>query len=192
VDPKAAVEALRRRYEDTIAQARGKQTSQHVHAAEAAAARGDFGEAARMYRLAFEHTSDPNLRAVLVQTETKAKEQQHAAAIARAREAEEKQEFGEAGANWARAFDQVPTAEMAHRAALCFRRAGVDPRRAAKYGEEAVKLDPNKASYRVNLAHAYIDAGLTLRARGEIDRAHALEPQSPQVKEALARLKAMR
>ncbi len=187
VDPKAAVDALRRRYEESVAHVRGKQHAGNVQAAEAASARGDFAEAARLYRAATQHSSDPGLRAVLVQTETKAKEQNHAAAIARAKEAEGKQDYTDAGANWARAFDLVPSAETAHRASLCFRRAGVDPRRAAKYGEEAVKLDPNKASYRVTLALIYADAGLVLRARGEIERAQALEPQNPLVKGGLAR-----
>lgn len=158
VDPKAAVDALRRRYEESLAHTRSRQTAPSVPSVEAALA----------------------------------KEQLHATAIARAKEAEEKRDFADAGANWARAFDLVAAAEVAHRAALCFRRAGVEPRRAAHYGEEAVKLDPNKASYRVNLALLYADLGLLLRARGEIDRAQALDPQGAGLKEALARIKALK
>jgi curved DNA-binding protein CbpA len=192
VDPKAAVDALKRRYEETVAHARGATAVGAVHAAEAAAAKGDFAEAARFYRVATEQSSDPSLRAALVQTETKAREQQHGAAIARAKEAEQKQDYGDAGVSWARAFDISPAAETAHRASLCFRRAGADPRRAAKYGEEAVKLDGHKASYRVNLALVYCDLGLSLRARGEIERAQALDPGNAQVKEALSKIKAMK
>jgi curved DNA-binding protein CbpA len=159
VDPKMAVDALKRRYEESLAQARGKQTTTGtVSAAETAAAKAE----------------------------------QHTAAMARAKESEQKQEYGAAGVDWARAFDLMPAADVAHRASLCFRRSGGDPRRAAKYGEEAVKLDPNKASYRVNLALVYLDLGLGLRARGEIDRAHALEPQNAQVKEAMTRIRAMK
>ena len=55
-----------------------------------------------------------------------------------------------------------------------------------------MRLEPNKAAYRVTLALVYVDAGLALRARGEIDRAQALEPNNPQVKEALLRVKAMK
>ncbi|MGO8996531.1 MAG: DnaJ domain-containing protein [Polyangiaceae bacterium] len=192
VDPKAAVDALRRRYEDSVAHARGKQSQDLVHAAEEAVAKGDFSTALQLYRSATSHNSNPALKAVLAETETKAKMQLHATAQDRAREAEQKQDYGDAGANWARAFDLVPSAETAQRASLCFRRAGTDPRRAAKYGEEAVKLDPHKASYRVNLALVYCDLGMALRARGEIERAHAIEPQNPQVKEAFARVKAMK
>jgi tetratricopeptide (TPR) repeat protein len=189
VDPKAAVDALRRRYEESVAHARGRQAHLHVQAAEAAAAKGDFIEAARLYRVAQESSSDPSLRAVAAQTEVKAKEQMVSSSIAKAKEAEKRQEFAEAGAYWARAYDSAPQAEIANRAAMCFRRAGSDPRRAAKFGEEAVKADPSNVTYRVTLALVYADAGLLLRARGELERAQALDPKSPVVKEAAARLK---
>jgi tetratricopeptide (TPR) repeat protein len=152
VDPKAAVEALRRRYEESVI-ARSKTASSH--ALEDAAS----------------------------------KEKQHAAAVATAKESEQKQDYLGAAASWARAFELGPSAEIANRAALCFRRVGTDLHRAAKFGEEALKLEPNKAAYRVTLAMIYADAGLLLRARGELERAQALDPQSTVVKEALARLK---
>jgi curved DNA-binding protein CbpA len=156
VDPKAAVDSLRRRYEEQVARQQPKPAQ--PSAADQAAAK----EATRV------------------------------AEIAKAKEAEGKQEYAQAAVAWVRAFDAVPTAETANRAALCFRRAGTDLRRAAKYGEEAVKIDPNKATYRVTLALAYADAGLVLRARGEIERALALDPQNASVKEASQKIKAMK
>jgi hypothetical protein len=189
IDPKAAAEALRRRYEEKVQHARTVQTSQHVEAAQAAEQRGDFIEAARMYSLALSHSSDVTLKAAKDHAEARAKEQLLEKSVGQAREAEVKKDYAEAAICWARSFDLAPNAEAAHRAAAAFRRAGSDPRRGARYGEEAVKLDPNKALYRVTLALLYSDAGLLLRARGELDRAHALEPNSPIVKEALARLK---
>jgi len=162
-----------------------------VHAAETAAARGDHAEAARLYRAALEQASDPTQKATLVQAENHEKEQQRTADMAKAKEAEQRQEFAAAAAAWARAFDAGPNADVANRAALCFRRAGTDLHRATRYGEEAVKLDPNKAAYRVNLALAYADAGLGRRARGEIDRALALDPQSATAREAAQRIKSM-
>jgi tetratricopeptide (TPR) repeat protein len=192
VDPQAAVDALKRRYEDSVAHARGRQAGGLVQAAEAAAAKGDFVEAARLYRAATEHSSNPNLRAVVAETEAKAKEQQYAAALNRAKDCEQKHEYTEAAANWARAFELVPAPDTAHRASLCFRRAGADLRRAAKYGEEAVKIDPHKAAYRINLALVYADLGMSLRAHGEIERAKEIDPQNAQLKEAYARIKAMK
>jgi tetratricopeptide (TPR) repeat protein len=191
VDPKAAVDALRRRYEQSVARANSSPGPSNVHAAETAAARGDHAEAARLYRAALEQASDPTQKATLVQAENHEKEQQRTADMAKAKEAEQRQEFAAAAAAWARAFDAGPNADVANRAALCFRRAGTDLRRATRYGEEAVKLDPNKAAYRVNLALAYADAGLGRRARGEIDRALALDPQSATAREAAQRIKSM-
>jgi curved DNA-binding protein CbpA len=192
VDSKAAGEALRRRYEESKAQARTKHASEEVAMAEAAHARGEHLEAARLYRIAAEHASDPVLKASLVRSEHEAKEQGRATAIERARAAEQKQDFTQAAIEWARAFDALPTADTANRAAACFRRAGTDHRRAARYGEEAVKLEPTKAAYHVTLALVYADAGLVLRAKGEIERAAVLDPEGSAVKEAAARIKALR
>jgi len=160
--------------------------------AEAAQARGDYLEAARLYRVAVERASDPVTKASLARSEHEAKEQGRATAIERARAAEQRQDFTQAAIEWARAFDALPTAETANRAAACFRRAGTDHRRAARYGEEAVKLEPTKAAYHVTLALVYADAGLVLRAKGEIERAAAFDPDGSAVKEAAARIKALR
>ncbi|HEY2513916.1 MAG TPA: J domain-containing protein, partial [Polyangiaceae bacterium] len=92
-DTKAAAEALRRRYEESLAHARGRQTTQAMQAAEAATKKGDFVEAARQYRLAFEQNPDPSIRAALMETEAKAKEQTYTTAVERARTAEQKSEF---------------------------------------------------------------------------------------------------
>jgi tetratricopeptide (TPR) repeat protein len=160
VDPKAAVDSLRRRYEESVARQQPKQ--------------GQQGPAP-----------------VTVAEQSAAREQVRTGETAKAKEAEGKQEYAQAAAAWVRVYEAAPSAETANRAALCFRRAGSDMRKAAKYGEEAVKLDPNKASYRVTLALAYADAGLVLRARGEIERAMALEPKSESVKEAAQKIKSM-
>ena len=162
VDPAAAVEALKRRYEETKARGGGTGTT------------GKFAP----------------MGAAKASEATKADD--YATLVERAKDAETRQDYAEAGGHWAHAYELTPTAETANRAALCFRRAGSDSRRAAKYGEEAVKLDPNKAGYRANLALIYVDAGLALRARGELERAHKLDPQNAQVKEAAARVKAMK
>jgi hypothetical protein len=55
-----------------------------------------------------------------------------------------------------------------------------------------VKLEPTKAAYHVTLALVYADAGLVLRAKGEIERAAVLDPEGSAVKEAAARIKALR
>jgi predicted Zn-dependent protease len=96
--------------------------------------------------------------------------------------------WGEAGAAYAKVFALAPSADVAFRAAGALRRAGTDGRRAVHFGEEAVKLDPNKAVYHLALALTYIDAGLLVRARGELDRGQALDPKHPLIREVLAKL----
>jgi tetratricopeptide (TPR) repeat protein len=189
IDPKAAVESLRRRYEEQKERAMSSQAKQHVQAAQAAEGRGEYAEAARLYRLALGTSSDATLKAVAVQAEERAREQACQQSVVRAKEAEAQQQWPEAGTAWARAFDLVPNAEYAHGAANAFRRMGTDLRRAVRYGEDAVKLDPKNPTYRVTLALIYMDAGLMRRAHGEMERALALDPKSKVVKEAAARLK---
>ena len=145
IDSKTALEALKRRYEETKAHALTSQSAQHVKAAHDAEARGDFVEAARLYRIATTRTSDATLKAASVHAELRAKQQLLEQATARAKDAEAKQDWPEAGGAWARVFEVAPSADAAHRAAVALLRAGQDPRRAARYGEEAVKLEPNRA-----------------------------------------------
>lgn len=55
--------------------------------------------------------------------------------------------------------------------------------------QAAVKLDPTNPDYRVMLAELYIDLGFGVRARGEVDRALAKEPDHQKARELLAKLK---
>jgi curved DNA-binding protein CbpA len=153
IDPKAAAEELKRRYQARI--------------------------------------STGSMRTADVRAALETKQNDHAAAVERAKEAETRQDFAQAGVEWSRAFDAIASAEVANRAALCFRRAGADLRRAAKLAEEAVRLDPGKATYHLTLALVCADAGLVVRAKAEIERAHQLEPANPRIVEALARIKKM-
>ena len=68
---------------------------------------GDFVEAAKILRgaLSLDHAPDTAMRSLLVEAETKAKGQERASALEAARDAEQRREFAEAGAQWARAHD---------------------------------------------------------------------------------------
>ena len=185
---KAAGDALRRRYEEKLAHAKGRHVSVHTQAAQAAAQRGDFEEAARQYHEALTQTSDPRLKAAYDDAIARGKQQAIDVAVAAARNHEMLKSWPEAAGAYAKLFALAPSADVAHRASNAYRRAGLDARKAAHYGEEAVKLDPNKAVYRLTLALVYIDAGLTLRARGELDRAQVLEPTNPLIRDVMAKL----
>jgi tetratricopeptide (TPR) repeat protein len=186
---KAAADALRRRYEEKVVGARGRHVSALTQAAVEAASRGDLDGAAAHYREALAHSSDPALK--IAYEDVIARARQHAvdSALTSARDYESQKAWREAAAAYARAFALSPDAEVAYRAASAYRRAGSDPRRAARLAEEAVKLDPHKANYRLTLALIYVDAGLMLRARGELDRAQTLEPTNPLIRDVMAKLR---
>ena len=52
----------------------------------------------------------------------------------------------------------------------------------------AIKLDPQKAEYRVMLAELYRDLGLKLRAKGETERALAVDPNNKKARDLLRAL----
>ncbi len=55
--------------------------------------------------------------------------------------------------------------------------------------QAALKLEPDNAKYRVMLAQLYLDLGFSHRARGEADRAIALDPNNSSARELLESLK---
>jgi len=55
--------------------------------------------------------------------------------------------------------------------------------------QAALKLEPDNAKYRVMLAQLYQDLGFSHRARGEAERAIALDPNNSTARELLERLK---
>jgi tetratricopeptide (TPR) repeat protein len=186
---KAAADALRRRYEEKMMSTKGRQVSTHTHAAQVAESKGNLDEAASQYREAMSHSSDPSIRAAYDDVSTRARQQAAEAYLGAARDHEAQKSWPEAAAAYAKVFAFAPSADVAHRAANAYRRGGGDPRRAAHFGEEAVKLEPHKAIYRLTLALIYVEAGLMLRARGELDRAQALEPTHPMIRDVMGKLK---
>jgi tetratricopeptide (TPR) repeat protein len=58
------------------------------------------------------------------------------------------------------------------------------PSSAVPYFEQAVRVNPDNATYRYHLGFAYREASQTARSRVELTRALQLEPQNPQAAEA--------
>jgi curved DNA-binding protein CbpA len=57
--------------------------------------------------------------------------------------------------------------------------------------QAAIKLDPKNGEYRVMLAELYRDLGLMLRARGEAERALAIDPENRKARDLLRALKSV-
>ena len=57
--------------------------------------------------------------------------------------------------------------------------------------QAAIKLDPKNSDYRATLAELYRDLGLLLRARGEAERALAIDPENRKARDLLHALKSV-
>ena len=57
--------------------------------------------------------------------------------------------------------------------------------------QAAIKLDPKNGEYRAILAELYRDLGLMLRARGEAERALAIDPENRKARDLLRALKSV-
>ena len=86
-----------------------------------------------------------------------------------------------------------PTESAAARASRGQMLAGNEKTRRAAEAEllAAIKLDPKNAEYRVMLAELYRDLGLKLRAKGEAERAVAVDPNNRKARDLLQALKSV-
>ena len=152
--------------------------------------RNDFVSAANHYRLALQHHADPAVQATLDEMTKKAKASMVDVYLKNAKYEEAQQRWGLAALSFIKAFDAKPEdEEIAARAANALRREGRDLHRAARLAEQAVSKSPNKVAYRVTLGNIYLDAGLFLRARSELESAAKLAPQDASIRELLSRAK---
>ena len=95
----------------------------------------------------------------------------------------------EAADAYERAARGHPNASLYERAAFYMVEASGDLKRAAALAKQAVVLAPNSARCRLTLAQVYAAARLRESALAELERARALEPDSPVIKGWIARVK---
>lgn len=173
---------------ELMEQARRAQVGRRVAAAKAAMLAGDLVGAAAQYRAALEHTDDPELRAAHETVSKQARASLVGDYVKNARYQESQEQWGLASLSYLKALDGKPgDAALAERAAHALHREGRDLRRAAHLAEEAVRAKPGHAPFHVTLGHIYLDVGLFLRARTELETAARLLPNDARVRELLAR-----
>jgi predicted Zn-dependent protease len=94
----------------------------------------------------------------------------------------------EAARSWQRVTKALPDDAHAHaRAAACLLEAGEELRLAGTLAQRAVALAPKELKYRLTLAEIYIEGGLTLNARRELEAAARLSPGDANIEALLKR-----
>lgn len=190
--PDAARDALKRRYEETRDGARRAQANRLIRAADKALETNDLLAAANNLRLALNYDDTPELRARYEATNLRARDAMADTYVKQARYEEGLAKWGPAALNYVKAHEGRPDdPALAERAAHALRMEGRDLHTAARLAEIAVQKSPSSADFRVTLGAVYLDAGLFLRARTELEQAAKIDPNSATIKDLLARARRM-
>lgn len=188
--PAIAAEELKRRYEQRLAQAREEQRNHYVALSQEAAARNDLVAAANSLRIACSLAPENlELAGDLAELERRAAVSLWEEYLERAKYAALDGNMQEAAECYERAALGQPSAALFERAAHFTLEARGDLRKAAGLAKRAVALAPNAARCRLTLAQVYAAANLRESALAELERARALEPNQPIIKEWIARVK---
>lgn len=185
-----AMEALRRRYEERRSQAQATQVKKYVALAEAAISAGDVVTASNNFRVALGLApDDPELGRRAVEVQGKA-DAILAETYSRQGAYEEKNgQWADAARSWCRvAKVRVDDAAAHARAATALAKSGGDLHEASRLAQRACVLEPRSAEYRVALANVYVEAGLGLNARRELETAAQLAPHDDTIRAMLKRV----
>jgi tetratricopeptide (TPR) repeat protein len=189
-----AVDALKRRYHDRIADAKTAQVTKYVQAAEAAIAKLDWVAAANAYKVALEFSpDDPEIIGRARVAETEANKILAESYSKQADYDEKNDRWPEAARAWTRVAKLKPEDPKAniHAANAIMKAEGAegDLREAAQFAHNAVQLQPAVMSHRILLANIYVAAGKTALAKRELENAAQVAPQDASVQALLRRLK---
>lgn len=185
-----AMNALRRRYEDRIAQSKKAKARTYVDQADAALARGDLPSAATSLRVAANLSpGDPDLERRALEVRSKADVILGQTYTKQAAYEENSEQWGDAARSWGRVCRAMPSSVDAHsRGATAIIKARGDLHEAARMAKRACELEPDQAKHRVLLGSVYLSAGLGLNARRELETAAQMAPHDDTVKEMIRRL----
>jgi curved DNA-binding protein CbpA len=185
-----AADALRRRYEARLEQAREERVRRYMKQSEESLATSNFVAAANALRIAV--SLAPN--DVVLADQLEKVERQASATLAdqyleQARYDERRGHMAEAAHAYEKVLRGRPGAYVYERAAHCILEASLDLKKAGDYAKKAVELSPNETAYRITLARVYAKAGMEASAVGELERARTLDPSDDTVKDWIRRVK---
>jgi len=188
--PASAVDELKRRYETRLLRARQEQRDHYLALSEQAAARGELAAAANALRIACSLApDDATLADRLAELQNRASAELWEAYAERGKYAALEGRHAEAAESFERAAAGQPSASHFERAAFHLLEAGGDARHAVQLARQAVQLAPHSGKCRLTLAQAYFAGKLRESGLAELERARALEPDQPQIKDWLERAK---
>jgi tetratricopeptide (TPR) repeat protein len=185
-----AVEALKRRYEERVELARRVQADKYVALAREAEAGKDVVGAAAAYKVAlgFLTEGDPNF-AVANAAIAKADQVLSETYIRQAAYEDRAEQWVDAAKSWQRVIRGRPGDARAYeRAANALCKSKGDLHLAVQLAQRAVQLEPANADYKIALATVFIEAGLLLNARRELEAAAQLSPRNATIGALLKRV----
>jgi tetratricopeptide (TPR) repeat protein len=183
----AATADIKRRYEDRVSELKNRQVHHYVSAADEAERAGDLVSATNALRIATSLAPDAALTKRLTELETRAAAGLADNYLEQAQYEEREGKFREAAMSYQRALRGKPSPKLMDRVAVCLLMAKGDLKEAADFGKRAVLGAPDDASFRVNLAKIYLEAGMKQSAVGELERAQQLQPKDDNIRDLLKR-----
>jgi len=181
---------LKRRYEERVALARKAQTEKYLGLAREAEKKDDILGAATAYKVAIGSLpeGDPVLasaRAVIAKADATLADTY----LRQAQYEERSEHWADAARSWQRVAKGRPSDARAHeRSANALVHSKGDLHVAAELAKRAIKIEPQNAEYKITLATVFIEAGLGLNARRELEAAAQLSPRNANIQALLKRV----
>jgi tetratricopeptide (TPR) repeat protein len=184
----AAAAEIKRRYEERVTELKQRQVQHYVDAAAKAESAGDLVSATNAVRIASSLSpGDDAIKTRLAELEAKAASGLADSYVEQAQYEEREGRFVEAAKSYQRALRGKPSPKLLDRVASCLFMAKSDLKEAADFGKRAVQGSPDDASFRLNLAKIYLEAGMKQSAISELERAQQLAPKDDTIRDLLKR-----
>ncbi len=178
-----AMDALKRRYDDRLADAAKAQAQKYKQAGDLARGAKDMVSAANAYRVAVSFDGeDPELQRLFAMTQEAADMALAENYMKQATYEERNGRWAEASRSWARVAKAKPdNAGVQDKLANAILQAQGNLHEAADASKRAIEYGSAIVSYRLTLINIYLAAGLTIAAKRELEQAARMDPGSTAV-----------